>query len=414
MKLYRTTRSSLDIAFLVYAIFGTSISFLLSLFFWIMSIINYFADNGASLDPGILGALAFTLITLCGIPAVYSGARVILGKDDLHLSKPTPFGHLPLFLFPIAFILGYLAFAKGVMTLILAPISQLLAAIAGVAFTIQVARQNGATLSFRRFWAQFVTGLWVVPLVALVLEMLILIPTIVIYGIGALTSETGRQIIMELLSNSGQPPTLLFEQNIEMITAEPWFAIVSLAYFAVLVPIIEEALKTMVVWPWLFRRGSSAQALMGGIIGGSGYALFEAIFLSQQSASWLPIMVGRAGATMMHAFTTGIASWGLSEGVVHKRWLRMIGSYLIAITFHGLWNFSAVAVALTDNMVAQNNEIPPIVLAFRDGGPIYIILLSMVAVFGIPWLTRRLTKPSDIKDRVSDDTGPIIVSESQT
>jgi len=336
------TFSGLDIAFLIYTVIGTGISILLGLFFWIISMVNYFAQTQEALDPGFLGALAFTLIALCGLPAIYSGARVVLGKEDQRLSPPTPFGYLPLFLFPIAFILGYLAFAKGILTIFLAPLAQLFAAVAGVAFTIQVARQNGAMLTQRRFWAQFVTGLWVVPLVALVMEILILIPTILLFGLGALTSESGRQLL-EIFTDSGPPSTFILEKNIGLITLEPWFVIITLGYFAVLVPIIEEALKTMVVWPWLFRRSSSAQALMGGIIGGSGYALFEAIFLSQQGASWLPIMVGRAGATMMHAFTAGLASWGLAEGFVQKRWKRMIMSYLIAVTFHGLWNFSAVA-----------------------------------------------------------------------
>ena len=372
--------------------------------------VNYFAQTQEALDPGFLGALAFTLIALCGLPAIYSGARVVLGKEDQRLSPPTPFGYLPLFLFPLAFILGYLAFAKGVMPIIIAPLAQLLAAVAGVAFTIQVARQNGAMLTQRRFWAQFVTGLWVVPLVALVMEILILIPTILLFGLGALTSESGRQLL-EIFTDSGPPSTFILEKNIGLITLEPWFVIITLGYFAVLVPIIEEALKTMVVWPWLFRRSSSAQALMGGIIGGSGYALFEAIFLSQQSASWLPIMVGRAGATMMHAFTAGLASWGLAEGFVQKRWKRMIMSYLIAVTFHGLWNFSAVAVAFSDNLIAQNTDIPSIVVAFRDAGPIYIILLSMVAVFGIPWITRRFTNQSEESTLSSDDTGPILVRD---
>jgi hypothetical protein len=404
------TASGLDYAFLIYALIGTGISFLLSMLFWFLSILNYFAETTAAMDPGFLGALAFMLIAFCGLPAIYSAARVVMGKNDPQLSRPTPFGYLPLFLFPIAFILGYLAFAKGIATFLLAPIAQLLAAVAGVAFTIQVARQNGAILKLRRFWAQFVTGLWVVPLVALVMEILILIPTVIVFSIGALTSETGRDLL-EMLTESGPPSTLLLEKNIELITLEPWFMVVILGYFAVLVPLIEEALKTMVVWPWLFKASSSAKALMGGILGGSGYALFEAIFLSQGGASWLPIMVGRAGATMMHAFTTGLASWGLAEGFVQKRWNRMIFSYLLSVTFHGLWNFSAVAVALTDNLVAQNNDVPSIIMAFRDGGPIYIILLSMVAVFGIPWMTIRLTNQHEQSSTSSDDTGPILVRD---
>jgi len=403
--------SALDIAFLIYVILGTLVSMSLGGIFWIVSLLNYLYTNRGSVDSGILGALAFTLLALCGIPAIYSGAQVALGKKNRELPPPGPFGYLPIFLFPIAFIVGYLAYVKGIWTVLLAPLAQLLAAVAAVAFAIQIARQKGAVLTQRRFWGQFVTGLWLVPIFALVMEILILIPTVLAFGIGALTSENGRQLL-EMLSDPVTAPVTMLQQGFNDILLEPWFILIVLSYFSILVPMIEEALKTMVVWPVLFRRVSSAQALMGGIIGGSGYALFEAIFLAQDGASWLPVMVGRAGATMMHAFTTGIASWGLAEGFVQKRWVRALLSYLIAISFHGLWNASAVIVALADTAITQNESIPWAVKIIHDGGPFYIIILSMIAVFGIPWLTRKLKPQSDDSTPSSvDDTGPIVLRD---
>jgi RsiW-degrading membrane proteinase PrsW (M82 family) len=399
-----------DIAFLIYTILGTLICMIFSGILWMISVFYYLTEAGNALDPSILGALAFTLLTLCGIPAIYSGVLIVLGKEDHRLSPPSPYGYLLIFLFPIAFIVGYLAYVRDFMTILLAPLAQILAAIAGVAFAIQVARQKGAMLTRRRFWGQFITGLWVVPILALVSEILVLIPTLLAFGLGALTTETGRELI-DLLSGPATPSVTLLEQHLEVVVLEPWFIITILVYFALLVPLIEEALKTIVVWPLFFRRGSSADALMGGIIGGAGYALFEAIFLTQEGSSWLPIMVGRTGATMMHAFTTGIASWGLAEGILHKRWKRMIFSYLIAVGFHGLWNSSAVAMTISDMIVAQNDSVPAIVKIFHEGGPIFIILLSMVAIFGIPIITRRFTSQSEESPPSSDDTGPILARD---
>jgi hypothetical protein len=294
---------------------------------------------------------------------------------------------------------------------LLAPLAQLLAAIAGVTFAIQIARQKGAILTQRRFWGQFVTGLWLVPFLALVMEILILIPTVIAFGIGALTTENGRALL-EILSDPTAPSVTMLEQSFDKILLEPWFILTILAYFSFLVPIIEESLKSMVVWPLLFRRISSAQALMGGIIGGSGYALFEAIFLAQEGASWLPIMVGRTGATMMHAFTTGITCWGLAEGFVQKRWGRTLLSFLIAIFFHGIWNASAVTIAISDTAIAQDGTIPAILKILHDGGPFYIIILSMIAIFGIPWITRKFTFQSDDSTTSSvEDTGPVVLRE---
>jgi hypothetical protein len=403
--------SALDIAFLIYAILGTLLSMIFSAILWIMSLFNYLYAKESSVDPGILGALALTLLALCGIPAIYSGARVALGKEDRPLSPPGPFSYLVIFLFPIAFIVGYLAYAKDVLTVIFGPLAQLLAAIAAVAFAILIARQKGAILTQRRFWGQFVTGLWLVPVFALVMEILTLIPTLLAFGLGALTSENGRQLL-EILSDPVTPSITTLQQSFDKVLLEPWFILTILTYFSFLVPIIEEALKTIIIWPLLFRKISSAQALMGGIVGGSGYALFEAIFLAQDGSSWLPIMVGRAGATMMHAFTTGIACWGLAEGFVQKRWLRALLSYLVAVAFHGIWNANAVIVAISDTAIAQDGPVPTILGLFHDGGPYYIIILSMVAVFGIPWITRKLSSHSDDSTTSSgDDTGPIVLRD---
>jgi hypothetical protein len=403
--------SALDIAFLIYTILGTLLSMMFGSILWILSLFNYFYGEEMGADAGIIGALAMTLLALCGIPATYSSAKVALGKEDQPLSPPGPFGYLIIFLFPIAFIIGYLAYAREFMSLILGPLAQIFAAVAAVAFTIQIARQKGAILTQRRFWGHFVTGLWLVPIFALVMEILILIPTALAFGLGALTSENGRKLL-EILSDPVTPSVTTLQQSLNNILLEPWFILTILAYFSFLVPIIEETLKTMIIWPLLFRKITSAQALMGGIIGGAGYALFEAIFLAQDGSSWLPTMLGRSGATMMHAFTTGIACWGLAEGFIQKRWGRALISYIIAITFHGIWNASAIIVALSDTAVAQDGTIPSILRIFHNGGPYYIIVLSMIALFGIPWITRKLSSQSDDSTTSSvDETGPIVLRD---
>jgi hypothetical protein len=404
--------SALDITFLVYASLGTIVSLVISLFFWFYTLINLFSEDNIVLDAAILNALGFSLLAICGIPAIYTGARAVLRKDVRRLSAPTPFGYLPIFLFPVALILGYLAYARNTLTFLLAPIAQLVAAIAAVTFSIQVARQHGALLTRRRFWAQFVTGLWLVPLLALLMEMIALIPIILMFGLGAMTSETGQELL-KLLSDPNIPSISTLGDSFERIVFEPWFIAIILSYFSILVPLIEEFLKTIVVWPWLFRRSSSAEALMGGIIGGSGYALFEAVFISQQGDSWMAIMIGRAGATMMHAFTTGIASWGFAEGFVKKRWVRAITAFLVAVGFHGLWNASAMAIAFSATAIGENNNIPWFIDLLHSGGPIYIVFLSIIAVFGLPWITRRI-KPQPAESSSSsglDDTGPIVARD---
>jgi len=400
--------SFVDLAFLVYVILGTLISLSISGILWMLSLVGYLTDNSQATDSSILAAISFTFVALFGIPAIYYGAQVALGKENKQLPPPSPYGYLFIFLFPIAFILGYLAYMKGFLTPMLAPFAQVLAAIAGVAFVIQIARQKGAILTARRFWGQFVTGLWIVPVTAITMEILILIPTIIAFGLGAMTTENGRQLL-DLLSNPTSPSITTLQQSFENILLEPWFLLTILTFFSILVPLIEEALKSMIVWPLLFSRIPSAQALMGGIIGGAGYALFEAMFQAQEASTWWSIMIGRTGATLMHAFTTGITSWGLAEGFVRKRWIRTFVSYLVAVAFHGLWNANAVMVAFTTPTNTQDETIPKLLESFQVIGPIFIVILSLVAILGIPWLTRKIgSQPEETSPSSDEDTGSIL------
>jgi hypothetical protein len=389
-----SSRSRQDLLFVIFASFGSILNVLLGLFFGLAALSTIVTGVDASLPPPTWWAIAFGFLAMCGIPSTVYGARVLLNREDgpQSVKRSSYLVAVPTFLSGL--LIGYLAFTRGIFPTILGPLAKIVAASSAALFVIQMARRFGPDLSHRRIWGQFILGLWVVPFLALVSEFLVLIPTLFLFGLGALTSENGRSLLA-LLTGSSSPSMDTLVDAANGILLEPWFIAIVLGFFAVLVPLIEEALKTLVVWPWLIRRRNSAEAFIGGVIGGTGYALFEAIFLTQAAPAWLPTMVGRAGATIMHAFTTGVASWGLSEGILNKRWIRMVLSYLVAVTFHGLWNAGALSIALIEVKAIQAGDLATTLEIVQSFLPIMIFGLAVTAFYGLNRLPRRFHSPID-------------------
>src|SRR4030065_667202 len=109
-------------------------------------------------------------------------------------------------------------------------------------------------------------------------------------------------------------------------------------------PIVEETLKAIAVGPFLRRGLTPAEAFLSGTLAGAGYAMFEALFLTQPGQGWVETMLARVGATFVHVFTAGLSSWGLVEGFRYRRWSKCVLAALAAFAIHGAWNASAVGI----------------------------------------------------------------------
>jgi hypothetical protein len=155
---------------------------------------------------------------------------------------------------------------------------------------------------------------------------------------------------------------------------------------------LEEGLKTMSIWPLLSRGLSPAQAFLGGLLGGTGYALFESLFLPQPGGDWAATMLARSGTPLIHGLGTAMASWGLSQAINQRRWERLVGAYAAAVTLHGSWNLGAVALGLSP--LLPTAEIQGLGLgAARAVGlvsGVALVGLSLLALFGVVYLLRKL------------------------
>ena len=383
-----------EIIFLLFAIFGSIINILLCLLFGLMALSAIISDGYGTFPSPIWWAFSFGFLALCGFPSIILGIRTLRKKEPIARNALRLSYLLAIPVFLSGLLLGYAAFSVGILPVVLGPLSKIIAASAAALLTIQIVRRFGPIFSYRRIWGQFILGVWIVPIFALLSEFMILIPTLLLFGVGSMNSDEGV-LLLDLLRDSTTSTEALTQAATGILT-QPWVIALVLGFFAVLVPLLEEALKTMVVWPWIMRKRSSAEAFLGGVIGGTGYAVFEAIFLTQAESAWFPTTIGRAGATIMHAFTTGVASWGLAEGINNKKWGRLILGYAIAVLFHGLWNAGAVSIALIEIQAFRVTDLPGSLHFIQSIIPIMILFLTLIAFTGLFRISKRLSQsPSD-------------------
>lgn len=203
-----------------------------------------------------------------------------------------------------------------------------------------------------------------------------------------------ERLALQLQHWSQLPPEAMSPDLLGSLLASPLVLAVLLLTLAVITPLVEELVKTAGVILIGFRwRPTPLRAFLWGTVAGIGFAVIEGVLNSGMSltdtVNWAAGVGSRAPATAMHAFVSGLIGlgWGYFwQG--RKRWLLPL-CYAIAIFFHGLWNFSVVAVAGLDAMSSVPAWLSGAVTVFAAliiGG---LSLLALAGLIGIPlWLRK--------------------------
>jgi hypothetical protein len=335
-----------DIAFLIASLSTLLISLSASLVMAISALAAWSIGERQSALANEWGAASALALGAASLPALYWSGRAIFGDSPAKLHRPSGHWLWLAILFPPSIAIGSAAYSDSFLPGLLGPPAHLVAAVLPVLCALLLVRRLAPPITPRRSWGQFLTGLWAVPAMALILEGLALMPVIMVlvFGIGL---TIPADILRSLAAQGPAIPDAQLRRIVEGLISQPWILAVILGYVSLLVPMIEETLKTAALWPLLRRHPSPAVAFLSGTLGGAGYALFEALFLTQPSAEWTGAMIGRAGASFMHICTTSFAAWGLAEGVVRRRWGVTVGVFMAAVTMHGLWNASAIGIGLS-------------------------------------------------------------------
>jgi RsiW-degrading membrane proteinase PrsW (M82 family) len=159
------------------------------------------------------------------------------------------------------------------------------------------------------------------------------------------------------------------------LLTKPGVIVAALLYTAFLVPAVEELFKPLGVWLLARRLDSQAQGFALGALSGASYALIETIGVSGQGGEWATLLFTRIGTGLLHITTSALMGAAIVYALRERRYLRLLGTYILAVTLHGLWNTSAILYTFSTlaKMLGQSDRLSTI-------QPITVIAMSLLAV----------------------------------
>ncbi len=128
---------------------------------------------------------------------------------------------------------------------------------------------------------------------------------------------------------------------------KPSVVVPALIFFSIVIPLLEELVKPLGVWLLVGKLDSAAQGFVFGALGGAGFALVETFNVSGQMGEWGIVLFTRIGTGLLHVTTSALMGGAIFPAVRERRYLRLLGTYLLVVLLHGLWNASALTVSFS-------------------------------------------------------------------
>ena len=385
----RKDRSGL--LFLIFTLLGSigSLAIAIGLVVWSFRMQSDAGTEQALLSAGM--ALAFGLMFLIGLPGVFWAWRD-LRRTPASAGRPKPLWSLALVLVPVGVCLGIVSASQTPASSILNSAAYVLTICGAILALVLLMRWMGPPISPRRAWGHFLIGLWGMPVIAMIAEVMLFITFLVLLGLGLLISPDGLTLL-EMSPLAARDSQILYE-IIDTLSMTPWVIGLVFVYLALLVPLLEEAIKTISVWPVLRRKITPAQAFLGGALAGAGFALFEALSAAEPGVTWMGLAVGRSGTTLMHVFTAAITNWAIVRSVRDRKWGISVLAYAGAACLHGIWNATALGVSLAGPLIAsqQTGSYGGFETLINCAGVLVLMALSCLALVALPWIARKLSQ----------------------
>ena len=195
-----------------------------------------------------------------------------------------------------------------------------------------------------QLWNVLGLGMTLVPLILFSLEIAVVIIIFFVIGTYIITQP---ELAFELQRLAQQimllgPESEAARDLLSPFLTKPGVIITALVYIAILVPALEEIFKPLGVWLLAGKLESPAQGFTLGALSGAGYALIETIGVSSQTSEWASLLFSRIGTGLLHITTSALMGAAIVLAWRERRYLRLIGTYLLALTLHGLWNTFAI------------------------------------------------------------------------
>jgi hypothetical protein len=347
------------------------------------------------------------LIGLVLVPsAVYAALRLI-GRRPTQL-LPTPRWLRPsllIFLLPLVLLAGWWVSQQGALGEVGLPFFHILAIGIPVLWLAHLAIRGLPTGSSQRAWGTLGSGSVLSPALILVVELGVMLGGVIAVSVwitgnadalGELTS-LGQQL--EQAQQTGVSPEMLVHLLAPYLS-DPRVIFAAFAFGAVIVPLIEEALKPLGVWFLAGARLTPAEGFTAGVLCGAGYALIESLLLSSNGGTeWVSLAFARIGTGVVHILASGLTGWALASAWAEGRYLRLGAAYMGAVSIHGLWNGLTVLMVVTSlsRVLGQTGE--QSLVKAGEWAPYGLVALAVLGLAALIWANWRLR----VGLRVADD-----------
>ena len=96
----------------------------------------------------------------------------------------------------------------------------------------------------------------------------------------------------------------------------------------------------------------------------------------------------------MHIFASGLMGWGIASAWQGKR-LRLLGTYVLSVMIHGLWNSAAIIIEVGSLQPYLNNTVSSKSFdSFSLAGTIVLGLLVLLTLPALILINRKMRQPS--------------------
>ena len=316
----------------------------------VLSLFVPHAVGSSPLNAGTTGFSIFALTLSLGGALVFQVVSSLARRSSSSFGLPVPLSFL--FAFVLVVALGVAVSATANLAWLLFPVLYVLGIALPVGYILALVGNrlvhSGQALTWRETVVQLASGAFVTTSLALFLEMIAVFAVIAAIVVSIVVAPGGLESLKSLAAAAESPGWLDDPGHLEDLLYTPVVAGSLFFLLAVVVPLVEELLKTIGVLLMSYRRPSRSQALWWGVLGGAGFAFAEGLFngnLAIGQMSWGVLAPMRFGTTILHCATGALMGLGWYALLRHRRLLQWLKFYLASVVLHAVWN--AVSLGLT-------------------------------------------------------------------
>jgi len=293
-----------------------------------------------------------------------------------------------LWLYPLILLAGEWLNTNPVLNWLLMPIINLFAIGVPIAWLIWAGTRRLIPGSPQRNWSVFGIGITSIPLLIVILEFIFMIAGFLavaffvsVFFEGAVTNINELLSSITEMTNGQEIPAYLVAELIR----QPIVLAIILMFVSGLIPLIEEVIKPAAILLLWKTPLTPQDGWRLGLLGGAGFALIESLGNTIVGEGWAFLVLGRAGASALHMFNTGLISYTVVLAREKKRLLPVLLALLGTILIHGLWN--GITILATVASLETGTILSGV---WPAGFMILLAVISLGLVGGILTINQRL------------------------